>query len=81
MCVNGARKIFLLEIFPYGNIVSALECSKGVYDWIKTFGRCWVGQLDRIRRRAERAARERTRPANLRPPQPHRDDRQKGTES
>ena len=53
-----------------------------MYDWLKTFGRCWTRQLQRIKRRAQRAARDRTdEQASSQPPQPHRDDRQKGSES
>ena len=32
---------------------------KPVHDWVKTFERFWTGQLDRIKERAERIARER----------------------
>ena len=31
-----------------------------VYDWVKDYERFWTSQLDRIKQRAERAARERT---------------------
>jgi DNA-binding transcriptional ArsR family regulator len=33
---------------------------KPVYDWVKTFERFWTHQLDRIKERAERRARERS---------------------
>jgi DNA-binding transcriptional ArsR family regulator len=43
-----------------------------VYDWVKTFGRHWEHQLDRIRERAERRALELSKI-------PGRTTRQKGT--
>jgi DNA-binding transcriptional ArsR family regulator len=35
---------------------------KPVHDWVKTYERFWTHQLDRIRQRAERQARERAAP-------------------
>lgn len=32
---------------------------KPVYDWARTFERCWTSQIDRIKERAEQKARER----------------------
>src|SRR3954469_14951818 len=34
---------------------------KPVYDWVKFFERFWTHQLDRVKERAERKARERSR--------------------
>jgi DNA-binding transcriptional ArsR family regulator len=34
------------------------QALRPVYDWVKTYERFWEHQLDRIKRRAERAARE-----------------------
>lgn len=33
---------------------------KPIHDWVKTFERYWMHQLDRIKERAERSARDRT---------------------
>ena len=37
---------------------------KPMYDWLKTYERFWSHQLDRVKQRAERKARERSRLSN-----------------
>jgi DNA-binding transcriptional ArsR family regulator len=36
------------------------ETLKAVHDWLKTFEKLWTHQLDRVKERAERKARERS---------------------
>ena len=38
---------------------------KPVHDWVKTYERFWTHQLNRIKQRAERKARERSAPPSL----------------
>jgi DNA-binding transcriptional ArsR family regulator len=48
---------------------------KPVHDWVKNYERFWSHQLDRIRERAERKAREQAGTLDG----PHQPDRQKGS--
>ena len=55
---QGKRRVYNLEA----------QKLKTVHDWVKTFEELWVGQLDRIKERAEQRARERTEsPTPLKP--------------
>ena len=40
------------------------EVMKPIHDWAKTFERFWTHQLDRIKQRAERKAKEQHKPEN-----------------
>jgi DNA-binding transcriptional ArsR family regulator len=56
------RKVGLVSVNKHGQQrVYSLEADelKTVYDWAKTFERFWSHQLDRIKQRAERNARQR----------------------
>ena len=55
---QGKQRVYNLEA----------ESLKTVYDWVKAFERYWGHQLDRIKERAERRAREQTEsPTSLKP--------------
>ena len=55
MSKDGQRRLYRLNAYRL----------KPIHDWIKTFERYWAHQLDRIKQRAERKARERSAPPNL----------------
>ena len=57
------RKVGIVEVIRQGKQrVYSLEAEKLkiVHDWVKTFEALWGHQLDRIKERAERRAREQT---------------------
>jgi DNA-binding transcriptional ArsR family regulator len=59
------RKVGVVAVIKQGKQrVYHLEAEKlrPVHDWVKTFEELWDHQLDRIKERAERRARERTEP-------------------
>ena len=57
---QGKQRVYSLEA----------ESLKTVYDWVKAFERHWGHQLDRIKERAERRAREQTESPT--PPKPRK---------
>jgi DNA-binding transcriptional ArsR family regulator len=65
------RKVGIVEVIRQGKQrVYSLEAEKLkiVHDWVKTFEALWGHQLDRIKERAERRAREQTEaPTPLKP--------------
>ena len=65
------RKVGVVAVIKQGKQrVYSLEAMKlkTVHDWVKAFEELWVGQLDRIKERAEQRARERTEsPTPLKP--------------
>ena len=59
------RKVGIVEVIRQGkHRVYSLEAEKLkiVHDWVKAFEALWGHQLDRIKERAERRAREQTEP-------------------
>jgi len=58
------RKVGIVSVSRHGRHrlyrLNAEEL-KPVHDWVKTYERFWTHQLDRIKERAERKARERAR--------------------
>jgi DNA-binding transcriptional ArsR family regulator len=65
------RKVGVVAVVKQGrHRVYSLEAEKlkAVHDWVKAFEDLWTHQLDRIKERAERRARERTES----PPPPQR---------
>lgn len=65
------RKVGVVEVIRQGKQrVYSLEAEKlkTVHDWVKAFEALWSHQLDRIKERAERKARE--RPGSNMPPNP-----------
>src|SRR5215475_12826396 len=62
MSKQGKQRVYNLEA----------EKLKTVHDWVKAFEELWSHQLDRIKERAERRAREQTEsPTPLNPPKGH----------
>src|SRR5437588_9111112 len=72
------RKVGVVAVTKQGKQrVYRLEAQKlkTVHDWVKAFEELWGHQLDRIKERAERRARERTR---QRPSNPGKDNHENG---
>lgn len=67
------RKVGVVAVIKQGQQrVYSLEAEKlkTVHDWVKAFESLWSHQLDRIKQRAERRARERTESTTS--PKPHK---------